>query len=317
MSLWFIGDALDVGQAGMLLSAALRTAAIQRVDVRFETLVGVAERLNTHRPKVIVAFGNDALRLLVGDALPDDGIQALRGYFWDTPYGRVLGAMHPADIVTDWTPWRALLDIDLRRARDEVAMGAPPLDVRESITVVTRHQLDQLHHAIDVAAKAPDFLLSVDIENTQDLKLACCGFAPSVDRAWVIPANEGWQLDAIRDLCESAVPKVFQNGQYDRLFLKLHAGGIIVRNHKFDTQLAWHSINPELAGKKVQIGDKKAKSKRTAKSLKFLSSIYTRDRFWKEYAFQNEHERYDLCGKDCCVTLDIAQKQARQLEAMP
>jgi hypothetical protein len=48
--------------------------------------------------------------------------------------------------------------------------------------------------------------------------------------------------------------------------------------------------------------------------LRFLSSIYTRDRWWKDYDFESEHERYALCGKDCCVTLEIAEKQQRQLE---
>jgi hypothetical protein len=174
--------------------------------------------------------------------------------------------------------------------------------------VTNKRELEALRAAVARCA-----LLAVDIENTHELQLACCGFAPSTSDAWVIPAIEGWQVDAIRELCESDAPKVLQNGQYDRFFLKRFCN-IVLKNQAFDIMLGWHALNPELAGKKTQVGERKAKSKRTVKSLKFLASIYTRDTWWKEYAFQNEMERYSLCGKDCCVTLDIAEKQAVQLE---
>lgn len=120
-------------------------------------------------------------------------------------------------------------------------------------------------------------------------------------------------MDAIRALCESPVPKVLQNGQYDRFFLKRFAG-IALRNQAFDTQLAWHALNPELAGKKTDVGHKKARSRRTAKSLRFLASIYLRVPYWKDYDFTTPEDRYTLCGRDVCNTLDIALKQAVQLE---
>ena len=64
--------------------------------------------LAAHRPKLIVAFGNEVCKFLVGEAWPTEGIQALRGYLWDTPTGRVLASVHPAAILREWTPWRAL-----------------------------------------------------------------------------------------------------------------------------------------------------------------------------------------------------------------
>ena len=315
-----------IGQAGFVLNAALKAAGLERIDIRIDNLVPVQpptndfarhspdtlawgrERLNallrTYKPKVIVGFGNEVCAHLVGDTWPSDGIQALRGYLWDTVYGRVLSAVHPAAILREWTPWNALLQFDLKRAKREVELGAPPLARRTVNICTTPNDCDNLRGAR---------YLSVDIENTDDLQLACVGFAPNVDEAWVIPAREGWQLDAIRKLCESSTPKVLQNGQYDRFFLKRFAG-IELRNQAFDTQLAWHSLNPELAGKKTEVGYKKARSRRTAKSLKFLASIYTRDAYWKSYDFVSEDERYLLCGKDCCITLDISLKQMAQLE---
>lgn len=158
--------------------------------------------------------------------------------------------------------------------------------------------------------------MAVDIENTAALELACVGFAPTPERAWVIPAHEPWQLAAIRELCESEAPKVLQNGQYDRFFLRRFCG-IELRNQVFDSMIAWHCIQIELAGKKLHTeARKKRYSRTTVKSLKFLSSIYTRDPWWKSYDFATEEERYILCGRDCAVTLDIALKQAKQLEAV-
>ena len=332
--LWLIGESWGaeeaglrqpfVGQAGTLLSAALREAGLQRADVRLDTLAPAmrpddaawawgAERLNAliaaHRPKVIVGFGERVCAHLVGAAWPDDGIQKLRGYLWDAPCGRVLGSVAPQDILTSWTPWRPLLTMDLRKARDEVALGAPPLTQRD-VTIVTREA--DLPDLLRAAMRAP--LLSVDIENTQDLQLACVGFAPTPERAWVIPAHTPWQLDAIRALCESGVPKVLQNGQYDRFFLKRFAR-IVLRAQAFDTQLAWHALNPELAGKKTEVGYRKAGGRRTAKSLAFLASIYLRTPWWKSYNFSSDDAQYILCGHDVCNTLEIAQKMTHQLDA--
>ena len=154
--------------------------------------------------------------------------------------------------------------------------------------------------------------LAVDIENHEDLTLACCGFAPGENRAWVIPAGAPWQIEAIKELCESSVPKVLQNGAYDRFFLRRFSG-INLRNQVFDSYLAWHSYMPELAGKKVS--ERKVGARRTVKSLKFLSSVFSRERYWKNYDFASEEERYRLCGIDCCVTLEIARKLRGLLEA--
>ncbi len=388
-----------VGPAGHVLDAVLRAAGVDRASVRVDNLVPEQPLVNDfaahspaalaagqarlrallarYRPSVIVAFGNEVGKFLLGDAWPTgEGVQDIRGYLWDTPFGRVLTSVHPAAILRDWAPWRALLDLDLRRAVNEWRNDCPPLAER-NVTIVTQPaELEGLYDErggdgldatgeprrayagnnvvlgdakacggfavgmgatldkqgcsvrdqqytvtgcplTNVAPPVPRSCrklgwLAVDIENTEDRRLACVGFAASPERAFVIPAHEPWQLDAIRALCESEAPKVLQNGQYDRFFLERFAG-ITLRNQVFDTQLAWHALQPELAGKKTQT-KKRAYGRRTVKSLKFLASIYTRDRWWKDYAFASEEERYILCGRDCCVTLEIAKKQARQLE---
>ena len=99
---------------------------------------------------------------------------------------------------------------------------------------------------------------------------------------------------------------------YDRYFLRRFCD-IPVRTVAFDTMLAWHALQPELAGMREDVGKKR--SRKTRKGLEFLASIYTRDAHWKSYDFASEDERYELCGKDCCITLEIANTQWGQLNA--
>jgi uracil-DNA glycosylase family 4 len=391
-----------------VLTSALKTAGVDREHIRIDNLVPLqppgnkweAHRpedvawgqqrllalLATHKPRMIVALGNEVGRFLLGDRWPEgEGIQDVRGYLWDTPHGRVLTSVHPAAILRDWTPWRALLDVDLRRAVNEWREDCPPLDTHKVRVVASRGDEEEMREELSRDESAHGLLgragagrrqrqlsldpqrsvpgaggsgaggvgrrggekkpqraeqrlpvrhvradpgvasqwhpgvasqwLAVDIENTERRELACVAFAANTTKAWVVPATQGWQLTLIKELCESSAPKVLQNGQYDRFFLRRFAG-IALRAQAFDTMLAWHALQPELAGRKMQTR-KRAYGRRSVKSLKFLASIYTRVPWWKEYAFQNEGERYELCGRDACVTLDVARKQAKQLEAGP
>lgn len=331
-ALWVVGrDEGFGGPAGFALDKALAAGGIQRDSVRVETLnpekakspegvewgrVRLDALVAAQRPKLIVTLGDEAARWALGDAIPDDSITAFRGYLWDTARGRVLTTIEPHDFSKPvglgqlpWSPWRALLNLDTKRAGEELRAGCPALTTR-AVTIVTEpRELEELKDAI-----TPAGWLACDIENHADLTLACMGFAPTPERAWVISATSAWQLAAIRSLCESSVPKVLQNAQYDTYFLR-HFCGIELRSLTFDTMLAWHSLQPELAGKKLQTSARrKTFSRTTVKSLKFLSSIYTRDAWWKSYDFTSEEERYTLCGRDCCVTLEIALKQVVQLD---
>jgi len=276
--------------------------------------------VRAHQPKLIVTLGNEAAEWFLGDQWPrtkrgtPEGIRECRGYLWDTRYGRVLTTMHPAAFLREWTPWRALFDLDLRKAQAEVRLGCPPLPEREVTIVTSPTDLAELDAAIAAGglgggggAAMP--WMAVDIENHEDLTLACCGFAPSPERAWVVPARSDWQRAAIQRLCESDVPKVLQNGQYDTFFLDWFCG-ITLRNQVADTMLQWHVLQPELAGKKLTGGNR-----RTAKSLKFLVSVFLRDGWYKNYDFASAHERFALCGKDCCATWAIAAELQRQVEA--
>ena len=144
------------------------------------------------------------------------------------------------------------------------------------------------------------------------MTLACVGAALDERRAWVLPTPRvmaPWQRATLAALCAVNMPKVFQNGAYDRYFLQKFYD-LDVRGHAFDTMIAWHTLQPELAGKTT----KPSGHRHIQKSLRFLASIYTRAPFWKSYDFSSEEERYELCGKDCCVTLEVARHMREELD---
>lgn len=334
---------------------------------------------------LIVALGDAAAESLLGDQWPRDkrgkpeGERQIRGYLWDTEYGRVLTTVEPAVAQKEWVPFRVLLDLDMRKAAKEARDGCPALAERTVHIVEDKNELDDLWKVIerklqgnvegcgealnrkgaendgletlsDVpgnsdATKSNDpgtsgnrlrlsgsigldtprtarsthgspqrtqdvhaeHWIAVDIEN-DDVGLSCLGVAPTTDEAWVIPARDWWQCEAIKRICEAGLPLVLQNGSYDQTYLRLH-NRIMLRDRVFDTMLGWHALQPELAGAAMH------GRRRTVKSLRFLASIYTRDRFWKNYDFADEGERYHLCGVDCCSTLEIALAMEAQLVA--
>lgn len=314
------------GRAGQILNRALTAAGLRRDDVFIDNVVRaqppsndwtrhppgavesgtqrLRELIDWYKPQLVVALGNEAFHAVMGTStLPT--ITEARGYLFDGWWGgTVLPTVHPAFCDRTWVPWRALLDCDLRKAKAELTAGPRPK--RQVIIITEPHEYQDVRNAVRAAP-----LISVDIENDAELHLRCCGFGVRPDLAYVVPATSAQQLAFIKELCEGPNPKVLQNGQYDRFFLK-HRCGIELTNQVFDTQLGWHALQPELAGQKTKTPRKKG-SRTTVKSLRFLASLYTRDSFWKDYDFSTEEERFQLCGLDCCITLEIAQKMMEEM----
>ncbi len=322
------------GLAGHRLNARLGEAGIQRgscfihnvvaeqppnndwarhkpgaIDAGTEALQAL---ITEYQPKLIVTLGNEAFRACMGEH-PNDksvlpGIQDARGYLWDSPLGvRVLSAIHPAAAEREWVPWMPLLGVDLRKAKRELDAGCPPLSERHVVIVTEQWELQELRNAIGV--QHPWGWVALDTENDADLNITCLGVAVNNDVAYVIPAEKPWQWVGIREICGNGTPKVLQNHMHDVYLARKHGFDIV--NVVVDTMFQWHVLQPELAGKT----DKKKSGKRTRKSLSFLSSIFCRTPWWKEYTFTSgSDEQYMLCGIDCCDTMECAEKMFEQLE---
>jgi len=294
-----------------------------RPDDIVEGVSNLRALLEDHQPKLVVTFGNEAFRTVMGES-PDSktlpGIQECRGFLWDSPFGsRVLNTIHPAAAGREWVPWMALLGVDLRKAKRELDLGCPAFPTRNVEIITEPWQLQEMRNAAGAAS-----WVGLDIENDRRLELSCLGIAVSRSLAYVIPAGEAWQLAGIQEVLGNEWPKVFQNGQYDRYFLekltdfdprRVVKYGFPVRNVVADTTFQWHVLQPELAGQADPSKDKKRKHRFTRKSLAFFASIYTRDPWWKDYEFESDEEKYVLCGRDCCTMLEAAEKMRDELAA--
>ena len=64
--------------------------------------------------KVVVAFGDRALKLFVDDAWKTE---QTRGYFWEISNLIVLATMDPELVSKSWVPWRMLMSMDLDKCK--------------------------------------------------------------------------------------------------------------------------------------------------------------------------------------------------------
>lgn len=139
--------------------------------------------------------------------------------------------------------------------------------------------------------------ISVDIETYpaktfSERLIECVGFTGVkfvdggiVAYTVVVPFENEYQHAFIKIICESLIPKVFQNGKYDNAYLM--RWNITVMNYAFDTANLFHCWYSELP-----------------KRLDFITSFTLRDwEFWKDEGKNTtKYDRYKYNAKDCFGT---------------
>jgi len=273
---WFCGD-----RAGGIESyPALLPSKYVRSEFAPE-LDRLADEILDRDPNLIIALGNTALWALCGRT----GIGKLRGTTQLTTHCvsgyKLLPTYHPASLFRQWEN-RPTTIMDLIKARREAEF---PDIRRPACEIWIEPTLDDIERFTNDFIIGCD-LLSVDIETTGS-RITCIGFAPSGERAIVIPfdderskggsywpnkqaESDAWAL--IRNvLIDPGIHKLFQNGLYDIAFL-LRSYGIGVRGCAHDTMLLSHALQPE-----------------SLKGLGYLGSIYTDFGAWK-VDHKNRHE---------------------------
>jgi hypothetical protein len=288
--------------ADRLLDICLNKAGWRRSDLHFGQPSG------SRRPNLVIAFGGRAASQLVANWPTNRSGQPAntfnrRGYLWQTSHGKVLTTLHPSDCTIRRDPSginAALFARDLERAKT-IANDAVLRRPTRRVKVVGAS--DQY---AAVAELRKHKLLACDIECQGADRTLCIGFAPSAEQAYVFThkAYDG----AFELLKDPTIGKVWQNGQFD-LYHLLTREGVRVCGDFHDTQVLWHCMWPEISGKG------RSKSKRTAKSLHFLASLYCWDEWWKDYE-TDTWGMYQLNGRDCCVTFDIFQQMLADAEEL-
>lgn len=228
-------------------------------------------------PNLIIALGNSALWALTGSS----GIRALRGTVTSTggkaPGGfKLLPTYHPAAVLRDWS-LRPIVVADLMKAKVQATFPEIRRPKRELWIEPSLNHIQLFYDQYVRGGKTKK--MAFDIETVGSTQITCVGFAPSAERAIVIPfvdnrqptgsywstaTEEARACQLVRMyLRDPDCDKVGQNTLYDINWLWHKIGCTPVRYVK-DTMLKHHAINPEME-----------------KSLGFLGSIYTDEPAWK------------------------------------
>lgn len=332
-----------IGGSGQLLDRMLERVGIRRGDVfltnvchtrppgnRFEWfytkdgmphyvhgIVQLKADITEIRPNLVIALGTHPLRALTNKI----GIEKWRGSVLESklvPGTKVIGTFHPAAILRTYD-YKAVAEFDLARCAEQSAYPDIRLPAREYLL-----NPPPAERAAVVAEMLKAKWLSVDIECVYDetakaWRLSCVGFSDRADRSLVIPVSASGGLHDIRVLCESPVPKVFQNGMFDTTVLR--DNGIFVCNYAWDTMYAHHALFAECAsgGDEMSAMARKKRSAAIQKGLAFQASIYTLEPFykddgkvWKDPSIGIK-EFWLYNGKDAAVTMECRDVQEREL----
>ena len=237
--------------------------------------------IERERPTLILALGNTPAAVLLGTR----GISEVRGAAMMSKYGiKVFPTFHPAAILREYG-LRPIVLSDLSKVRKELEFPEIRRPSREIWLDPTFDDLLEFERRF--IAQSP--YLSVDIE-TSGRQITCIGFAPSRDRALVVPitcrgkaGGSYWPhvtelrvWDWIRKQCQRPEVEIIgQNFMYDLTFLWTEYG-IPVKSFSHDTMLMHHALQPEMR-----------------KGLGFLASIYTNEQPWKTMRHNDTNKKED------------------------
>jgi uracil-DNA glycosylase family 4 len=273
-----------------------------------QQLAELRTEINEIKPNAILALGGSALWALSGRS----PISKHRGSLLWGMGTKFVPTYHPAHLLHStrggeikgyWN--RQIMVFDFKRAWAEST--SPTLDVPNRVLQIC-HNSGELYEFLDRYKDKRK--LSVDIEAGGHCLPICVGLSFNKNHGMTVPL---WNFDGISDIPDSDMATIWymlakilwekdivgQNFNYDRD--KLRRLGFAIRRIHSDTMLKGFAINPELP-----------------KGLAFLTSIYTREPFYKDEGMY-EGDIRDLllgCARDSCVTLEIDEAMEPDLEEM-
>lgn len=242
-------------------------------------------QINRLRPNVILALGDLGLWATTAEVSLKNARGRITEAKSNLACAKVLPTYSPMQVMSDY-PLRPILLADLSKCLRESEFP----EIRRPCRFI--HIEPDLNDLRDFYAEyiAPADELSVDIE-TKGRIITCVGFAPSPERALVVPffreermfQGSYWPTPQEELIAWAFVRRVLrekasfgQNFQYDMQYLWREAG-IKCRRFCDDTMLLHHALQIEMQ-----------------KGLGFLASVYTDELAWK---FMRQTMRNDKSAK--------------------
>lgn len=231
-----------------LVGASYERAALDHCRPNLEGL------LKRFKPKAILTLGNTPLRWFTGQW----GIEQLRGYVFDSPWGPVIPTYHPSYIMRGNWHLSRVVQLDLLRALEVARLGAKHLVVEKAYQLSpswgeVRDFLESWRAAgrpplaFDIETPKPSDAenaegdLAFEDDASYQILMISLAFKPfeAISIPWVAGLKElvlealGEEADFLVWNAKFDVPRLVAAGA--------HFGGRII-----DVMLAWHWLEPSL-----------------------------------------------------------------------
>lgn len=259
----------------------------------FQGMLELLEELQGVKPNVVVPLGNPALWALTGRM----EILKRRGSIMEAtaiPGLKVIPTIHPAFYVHGHyaMSYKEPLGIwDFARIQEE--SQTPDINL-PSFDAIINPTSDQVNEAVERLLSGDH--ITADSEWYSPDSPAYIAFTN--DPSWAIclsPKGRLYEVLAIKELCESNVPKIWQNAAFDAV--ALDRMGMRVRNVRDDLMVAWNAAWGDLREKR----------------LSTISSVLTRYPYYKDDG--------DFVGKDdrrgklyCCTDTVVTEESMQRME---
>jgi len=273
-----------------------------------QQLAELRTEVNEVKPNTILALSGTSLWALSGKTKIND----LRGSLQWGMGTKFVSTYHPRDLLFSansgeirgyWN--RQVMIHDMKRAFDE--SFSPALELPHRTLQICRNSGE----LFEFLEKYKDYRkMSTDVEAGGHGLPICIGIAFTKGHGMTVPL---WNRDGISTIPDSDIGTIWammaqtlwekdivgQNFNYDRD--KLRRLGFAIQRIYSDTLLKAFAINPELP-----------------KRLAFLTSIYTREPFYKDEGMYEGSTRDLLlgCARDACVTYEIDEAMDADLEEL-
>jgi len=250
----------------------------------------ILEDIQKRKPKVILALGAEALKLLAGDV----SIKSLSGYLMPFKDTVVVPTWHPAKVLRQDSMMFAFR-MDIAKAKQVYVYGVDK-DFYKLPIPTYPYSKSNLIELLDTVAEK-DILWSLDIETAQSpWKCNCIGIACEEGSANAYPDME--VIEALkRAIKKNGRNTIFHNGSFDMTWL-YGEYGLEWEEDPHDTMLMMHILFCD-----------------QPKSLEFCSSIFLNVPSWKHMRLEyGSKGMYNII--DCVNTLLLYYKLKEGLEQL-
>lgn len=209
--------------------------------------------LKRDSPRVLLALGNQALRRLTGEW----GIDRLRGYYFDTPHGLVIGTYHPSYIMRGKFELSRVFQLDLIKAvkaargeryrRDRrYELHPTPLGLLEWIKDAEANPGKPIAFDIETPYDGGEAAESefIALEDGASYTILRISFSIEEGRAITMPWVQPF-VDLAKRILLLPNPKVGWNSTgFD--VPRLVANGALLGGEHYDAMQMWHALEPSL-----------------------------------------------------------------------